>query len=202
MCRENTTEIFRDMRQVFAEANAATDGGAVSASGLASPCYMVLLGERQHATVLAALRLLEAMTDSGIEPTGSILAIATDDGRLEKLTTDEIDALCQSINLADPVWSAETSPPITRISFEQFQASRRQVSAEELAVALECSLDDISPRGGFIYATGAGIEQDEDGRYSAIVNRTAFTSQSLIALERIVYHGMWCEADRWEGGAA
>ncbi len=58
--------------------------------------------EQEIAQVLAGLRLLQVHLDNYHEgedkPWGSVLDIATDAGKYEPPTTDEVDALCERIN--------------------------------------------------------------------------------------------------------
>ena len=56
------------------------------------------LDRRELGTVLAALRFWQrALNWSGAPP--GMLPIATDDGEVEPLTADEIDTLCERINV-------------------------------------------------------------------------------------------------------
>lgn len=58
------------------------------------------LDKRHTATTLAALRLYQAIAE-GVSPVEAVLIveqIATDCGRLEPLTAEEIDALCEQLN--------------------------------------------------------------------------------------------------------
>jgi len=57
----------------------------------------IKLGLREHATVLAALRLWQANHDSVDE--GDLMEIATNGGAFNRLTEAEIDDLCQKLNL-------------------------------------------------------------------------------------------------------
>jgi len=55
------------------------------------------MNKRETATVLAALRMWQKPhTNAELE------SIATDDGTIEQLRSDEIDALCERINLGEP----------------------------------------------------------------------------------------------------
>lgn len=57
------------------------------------------LNQRQHATVLAALRCYQQVLDetSGDLP-DDLLDIATNGGAIERLELDEIDDLCMELN--------------------------------------------------------------------------------------------------------
>jgi EAL domain-containing protein (putative c-di-GMP-specific phosphodiesterase class I) len=59
----------------------------------------ITLNEREHASVLAALRLLEPRV--GSVERSSVSDIATNAGRLDPLTSHEIDELCQRLNSDD-----------------------------------------------------------------------------------------------------
>lgn len=54
------------------------------------------MNDREHATVLAALRLWQMQRERDIP--GSLMEVATDGHTLEPLTDDEIDALCERLN--------------------------------------------------------------------------------------------------------
>ena len=59
------------------------------------------LRERELATVLAALRGRQHRLDHEAEDGFSVDDVATDGGRIEPLTPQEIDALCERLNVAD-----------------------------------------------------------------------------------------------------
>lgn len=61
---------------------------------------MMQLDQRELATVLAALRYWQRLLERGSSISQQVTsdAIATDDGQVEPLTADEIDALCERIN--------------------------------------------------------------------------------------------------------
>jgi hypothetical protein len=53
---------------------------------------------RELSTVLAALRLYQGSMDDSAQVTSVLRDIASDDGRIEPLTPDEIDRLCEEMN--------------------------------------------------------------------------------------------------------
>jgi hypothetical protein len=62
----------------------------------------VKLNEREHATVLAALRLWQARRpDDADERWDALHDIAENGGEIEPLDADEIDALCERINVRE-----------------------------------------------------------------------------------------------------
>lgn len=63
--------------------------------------YAVFLTDRQHATVLAALRLWQEQLASGLIPKPETLTIASNEGRLTPLCEAEIDQLCEELNTAE-----------------------------------------------------------------------------------------------------
>ena len=74
------------------------------------------ISDREMGTVLAALRYWQR---EGLASAGREREIATDCGRFESLSSGEIDALCERINLrevasngvSDPSRSAASEPP-------------------------------------------------------------------------------------------
>ncbi len=93
------------------------------------------VSDRDLATILAALRYHQAENLQGTNdiPDQAIREIATDGDRLKPLSSQEIDRLCERINLAgDPVdWEAcphnweESSGPITGSGAEYWFRCRR-----------------------------------------------------------------------------
>lgn len=61
--------------------------------------YSLITDARQHSTILAALRFWQR---EGLLSGGHEHDIATLEGRIEALTAEEIDALCEQINCAEP----------------------------------------------------------------------------------------------------
>lgn len=76
-------------------------------------CFL-RINERELATILAALRYWQATPDS-FDRRLQIIDIATDGGTFTPLTDDEIDLLCESINMGassviEPAPAVEPAP--------------------------------------------------------------------------------------------
>jgi hypothetical protein len=124
--------------------------------------------DRQLATILAALRYHQAENLQGTSeiPDQAIREIATDSGRLMPLSSQEIDQLCERINLTeDPVdWEAcphdweESSGPTTGSGAEYWFRCRRCGAtkyssveqdgsrSEEIHPPSEEDSDEVAPR--------------------------------------------------------
>ena len=61
------------------------------------------MGEREHSTVLAALRLYQELSHDGKGVSDSAIDdIASNSGKLEPLNAEEIDHLCERLNVTNP----------------------------------------------------------------------------------------------------
>lgn len=57
------------------------------------------LTDREVSTILAALRYWQAAANGMLPQPPALVVLATDEGRYPSLTIDEIDELCEQINI-------------------------------------------------------------------------------------------------------
>lgn len=73
--------------------------------------FEIKVDERQLATILAALRLWQDKRLNRGPDMAALREIATDAGQFEGLTADEIEALCEEINLGEEATVGRAKPP-------------------------------------------------------------------------------------------
>lgn len=80
---------------------------------------------------------------------------------------------------------------MTHLTFEEFQAFGRRVSAQWLSEAIGGSKEDYSPVGGFIYPKKQYVEISETkNEYSIVIHGMALIGPDLTTMERLLYHSL------------